>query len=56
MGKLITSTDPGTDTGGVIPLESGDAPGAPVDDWILPFVFISAIAGYYRVRKKMDKV
>ena len=50
MGKLITSTDPGTDTGGVIPLESGDAPGAPVDDWILPFVFISAIISVFVIR------
>jgi hypothetical protein len=54
MGKLITSTDPGTDTGGVIPLESGDTPGAPLDDWILSFIVISAIIGYYGLRKRIS--
>ena len=54
-GVLITSADPGTDTGiGGIPLESGDPPGAPVDDWILPFIVISAIIGYYSLRKRIN--
>jgi hypothetical protein len=54
MGKLIRNTDPGTDTGGVIPLESVDTPGAPLDDWILSFIVISAIIGYYGLRKRIS--
>ncbi len=52
-GVLITSADPGVDTGTSIPLESADIPGAPVDDWILPFVTIVAIVGYCSLRKKI---
>jgi hypothetical protein len=55
MDILVTSTDPGTDTGiGGIPLESDDTPGAPVDDWILPFIVISSIIGYYSLRKRIS--
>lgn len=54
MGVLITSSSPGTDTGGGIPLESDDVPGVPVDDWILPFIVISAIVGYYSLRKRIS--
>ncbi|MEC5164606.1 hypothetical protein RCH18_000325 [Flavobacterium sp. PL11] len=31
---------------------SGTTPAAPVDDWILPFVLVSAAVGYYAIRKK----
>lgn len=54
-GVLIMSTDPGSDTGGIA-LESGDTPGAPVDDWILSFVVISAITGYCSLRKRMKTI
>ena len=31
---------------------TGSSPAAPVDDWILPFVLVSAAVGYYAFRKK----
>lgn len=34
------------------PPSSTDVPGAPITDWILPFVFFSLIVGYFCVRKK----
>jgi hypothetical protein len=51
----ITSTVPGSDTGGIA-LESDDTPGAPVDDWIFPFVVISVIVGYCTLRKRIDTI
>ncbi len=30
-----------------------DVPGAPVDDWILPFVLVSLVVGYFYIRKKI---
>jgi hypothetical protein len=57
INVLVTSTDPGTDTGiSSIPLESDDTPGAPVDDWLLPFVVISAIVGYCSLRKRISTI
>jgi hypothetical protein len=29
-----------------------DVPGAPVDDWILPFALLSLISGYFYFRKR----
>lgn len=53
MDVLVTSTGPGVDTGTSTPLESADIPGAPVDDWILPFMVIVAIVGYCSLRKRI---
>jgi hypothetical protein len=29
-----------------------DVPGAPVDDWVFPFAFLSLILGYFYYRKR----
>ena len=33
---------------------TGSSPAAPVDDWILPFVLVSAAVGYYAFRRKQS--
>ena len=33
---------------------TGSSPAAPVDDWILPFVLVSAAVGYYVFRRKQS--
>ena len=51
FSNLIIFAQPGNNDG-FGGLEGGDAPAAPVDDWIIPFIVLSSIVGYYLIRKK----
>ncbi len=33
-----------------------DVPGAPLTDWLLPFVILSLLVGYFYIRKKSRTV
>jgi hypothetical protein len=49
---VILAETPGTDdTNGL--LEGADVPGAPVDDWIIPFIIVSFVLGYSLIRKRI---
>ena len=36
------------------PDNTEDVPGAPIDDWIIPFIVLSSICGYYLLKKKIN--